>query len=116
MKMPNNVIDKVKANRQKLQEKAINIFGTGTICMLEYLRSEKKDTRYVFDVNIGKDDSKHIFYNIIIIELGEIEVVINIYAERQNKQTMKAFDNFVRYVEKTIKNSLKKLGARLEWQ
>lgn len=112
MSMLSYVLSRVFVDKNKLQEKAIEVFNADTNLRFEYIQSEKKDTRYVFELNIVKNADKYerkkIFYNKIAIELGEIEVVINIYAEKQKSEKMKDFDSFVRYAEKIITNALKR--------
>lgn len=102
------ILNSIMANRQKLQEKAINIFGTGTTCMLEYLADESNDKKLAFDIKINNWESHHIWYDLIIVEVGEVKVVIHIYAENQTFRTLELFNNFVEYADKIIKKSLKK--------
>lgn len=100
------MIDKVIANKQKLQEKAIKTFGVGTILTFDYLADESNDKKLSFEIKINNWQSYHIWYDLFFVKVGEVEVAIHIYAENQTFETLEVFDSFVRYAEKTITKSL----------
>lgn len=102
MTMTMTMIDRVMANKQKLQEKATEIFGVGTIFTFDYLADESNDKKLSFEIKINNWQSYHNWYDLFFVEVGEIEVAIHIYAENQSLGTLEVFDSFVEYAKSVI--------------
>lgn len=100
------MIDRVIANKQKLQEKAIKTFGVGTIFTFDYLANESNDKKLSFEITINNWKSYHTWYDLFFVGVGDVEVVIHIYAENQSFETLDVFSSFVEYAEKIITKSL----------